>query len=128
MALNTAAGGLAEHKLRTLLRARLPGVRLAANVRTLAGKPDLVIASARVCVFCDGDFWHGRRWGTLRSALERRSNAAYWVAKIESNRARDRTQTRALQRAGWVVVRVWETDVLNHPERQIARILRHVRQ
>jgi DNA mismatch endonuclease (patch repair protein) len=98
------------------------GLRYRKNVRTLPGKPDLVFRGARVAVFCDGDFWHGRDWGHLRSRLERRANPQYWIPKIEANRRRDALHRRALRRAGWTVLSLWETDILRHPEAAAGKI------
>src|SRR5437879_2095090 len=58
------------------------GLRYRKNVTGLPGKPDLVFGAARVVVFCDGDFWHGKRWRRLRNELARRHNSVYWLAKI----------------------------------------------
>ena len=82
---------------------------------SLPGRPDLVFPSARLAVFCDGDFWHGRHWARLREQLARRANADYWIAKIAANRARDGLHRRALRRTGWTVLRVWETNVRKNP-------------
>jgi DNA mismatch endonuclease (patch repair protein) len=82
----------------------------------LPGRPDLVFSSRRLAVFCDGDFWHGRHWARLRDQLTRRANADYWIAKIAANRDRDILQRRALERAGWVVLRVWESAIRRKPE------------
>src|SRR5262245_56757014 len=65
------------------------GLRYRMHVAGLPGSPDLVFRRARVVVFCDGDFWHGRHWKKLRADLQRRHNAAYWIAKIARNRERD---------------------------------------
>jgi DNA mismatch endonuclease (patch repair protein) len=83
-----------------------------------------VFERARLAVFCDGDFWHGRRWPRLREQLARRANPDYWIAKIATNRARDRRDRRALRVAGWTVVRVWETDVRKSAEALVDRIVR----
>jgi DNA mismatch endonuclease, patch repair protein len=53
------------------------GLRYRKHVAMLPGSPDLVFFAARVVVFCDGDFWHGRDWHSLKSKLERRHNAPY---------------------------------------------------
>jgi DNA mismatch endonuclease (patch repair protein) len=87
------------------------GLRFRKNVETMPGKPDLVFSGARVVVFCDGDFWHGREWPFLRERLEQRANASYWIAKIESNIQRDQRHTAQLEEAGWHVIRLWETDI-----------------
>lgn len=92
----------------------------------LPGRPDLVVASAKVAIFCDGDFWHGRHWSKRRAKLAAGWNADYWVAKIERNRRRDRSVRSALRRRGWRVIRVWESDVRRSPSivaQQILRVL-----
>lgn len=103
-----------DTKAEVLLRKELwrLGLRYRLHAPDLPGKPDIVFRRARVVVFCDGDFWHGRGWRMRREKLSRGTNAPYWMAKIGANVARDRRHTRALQQAGWVVVRLWETDVL----------------
>jgi DNA mismatch endonuclease (patch repair protein) len=113
-----------DTKAEVLLRKELwrRGLRYRLHAADLPGKPDIVFRRARVVVFCDGDFWHGRRWRERVEKLARGSNAAYWTAKIAANMARDRRTTRRLRAAGWTVVRLWETDVLG----DVARVARRV--
>ena len=103
------------------------GLRFRTHVPGLPGNPDLVFARARVVVFCDGDFWHGREWRRLRVQLLRRHNSAYWIAKIRRNRKRDREQTSQLIRAGWMVLRLWETEIVHSPNSAAAMVLQLVR-
>ena len=91
------------------------GLRYRKHVAGLPGKPDLAFVSARVVVFCDGDFWHGRDWKRLRRHLSKRHNAAYWIAKIARNRQRDAENTKRLDEHGWLVIRLWETEVKQDP-------------
>jgi DNA mismatch endonuclease (patch repair protein) len=74
------------------------------------GKPDFALVSARIAIFCDSDFWHGYRWGEKRRR-EHKSNQAYWFAKIERNRKRDRLVNQQLRAEGWRVLRFWEHDL-----------------
>jgi DNA mismatch endonuclease (patch repair protein) len=92
------------------------GLRYRVNVATMPGTPDIVFSRARVAVFCDGDFWHGRDWPRLRAKLECGTNPGYWSAKIARNRERDRRVDAELTRAGWRVVRLWETDIRRDPD------------
>jgi DNA mismatch endonuclease (patch repair protein) len=125
MRANRREGGRAEEKLRELLRAeKLPFRTHASDV---VGRPDLIFDRQRVAVFCDGDFWHGRDWRRLRTALARRSNAVYWLEKIASNRSRDRRQTRVLRSSGWLVLRIWEMDIMRSPESAAAHVSLQVR-
>lgn len=123
---NRREGGLAERLLRAAVWRR--GLRFRRHVAGLPGKPDLVFAGARLCVFCDGDFWHGRDWPQLHEQLLHRANPDYWIPKISRNMHRDVEQTRALEEAGWAVVRLWETDVLRDPEAAATSIQGIVRQ
>ena len=98
---------------RTLWR---KGHRYRLHCKDLPGRPDLVFRKRKLVVFCDGDFWHGRDWGSRRERLKRGANAEYWVAKIGRNIERDERVTRALRSDGWTVIRVWEGDVNDDPE------------
>ncbi|NLT07358.1 MAG: very short patch repair endonuclease [Solirubrobacterales bacterium] len=69
-------------------------------------RPDIVFTRARVCVFCDGCFWHG----CPQHATKPRTNAEFWERKLARNVERDRQVDRALAAAGWTVVRVWEHE------------------
>lgn len=110
---NRRAGGRAEQLLGSSLWNG--GLRYRKHHADLPGKPDFVFCYARLCVFVDGDFWHGRNWPMLRERLLRRANATYWVAKIERNIQRDREQDEHLAATNWQVLRFWETDVLADP-------------
>jgi DNA mismatch endonuclease (patch repair protein) len=118
-----------DTKAEVVLRKELwnRGLRYRLHASDLPGKPDIVFRRARVAVFCDGDFWHGRRWRERQEKLARGSNAPYWTAKIGANVARDRRNTRLLRAAGWIVVRLWETDVLRDVTRAATKVERVVR-
>lgn len=94
-----------EVLLRSALHRR--GHRFRKHVKGLPGTPDVVFPTARVAVLVDGCFWHGCRWHFKPPKRNRR----LWLEKIERNRARDRRNRRALRRAGWVVVRLWEHQI-----------------
>lgn len=93
------------------------GLRFRKNVRGVPGTPDLVFAGAKVAVFVDGDFWHGWRFPAWRHKL-----TPYWQQKIERNRRRDQRNFRRLRQSGWLVLRVWEHDVLADTEEVARRI------
>src|SRR5260370_20444856 len=100
---------LVERQLRKL------GLHGKRNAPDLPGRPDLVFHRARVVVFCDGDFWHGRKWSELRRNRSHRVNARYWLEKISYNIKRDAQQGRALKKLGWRVLRFWESDIIKSP-------------
>jgi DNA mismatch endonuclease, patch repair protein len=88
------------------------------HAKDLRGRPDFVLRSARVIIFVDGDFWHGWRFPTWRLKLSEK-----WERKIEANRLRDARNFKALRRAGWKVIRLWEHQIKKSPADCLARIL-----
>jgi DNA mismatch endonuclease, patch repair protein len=100
-----------EIALRSALHRR--GFRFRKNLRFdvegLRLRPDVVFTRAKVAVFLDGCYWHGcPSHGQVPVA-----NRDFWTAKIQANRDRDQRQTAALERAGWLVVRVWEHEEIS---------------
>lgn len=85
------------------------GLRHRKHRRDLPGTPDFAYASARVAVFVDGDFWHGRGWFRNGKAPGRNRDA--WIRKFKRNRARDVRVDRELRDTGWLPLHVWASDV-----------------
>ncbi|MCL4340613.1 MAG: very short patch repair endonuclease [Candidatus Thermoplasmatota archaeon] len=80
------------------------------------GKPDFILRSSRVAIFCDGDFWHGFSMKTS-PRLNVKNNREYWMKKISANIERDARVNDTLLSMGWKVVRLWEHDINAHPEK-----------
>lgn len=91
-------------------------MRFMTHVPLFGCTPDIVFSRAKVLVFVDGDFWHGRI--LLEKGMQglkrtfRNDARAFWVLKIARNVDRDARQSRLLRRHGWAVLRLWEKDVL----------------
>jgi DNA mismatch endonuclease (patch repair protein) len=124
-----ADGGKAEKLLRSLVWRE--GLRFRVHRPDLVGRPDIVFSKARVVIFVDGDFWHGRAIqesgiGVMRAQL-RGARQGWWISKLRRNIARDRDVTKRLRSFGWQVMRLWETDVLRNPASATARVLHVVR-
>jgi DNA mismatch endonuclease (patch repair protein) len=85
------------------------GVRYRKNYRALPGAPDIAITKHKIAIFCDGEFWHGKDWETVKPKLQ--ANREYWIAKIERNMCRDDANDRQLQLLGWTVMRFWGGDI-----------------
>lgn len=109
-----------ELLLRRALRRR--GLRYRIDVASLPGRPDVAFLRAKVAVFCDGDFWHGRELDKRLGKLSRGHNSGYWTAKITSNVERDRRAEDALREAGWRVLRFWASAITSDPDSVAATI------
>jgi DNA mismatch endonuclease (patch repair protein) len=111
-----------RHELILCRHLRRLGLRYRSNVHDLPGKPDIAFPVVKIAVFCDGDFWHGRKWQNLRKKLGVGANSRYWTAKIAANRKRDKRVNAELRKAGWRVLRFWETNILRNPTRAAEKI------
>jgi len=109
----------------------------ASSRRLLQVMPDFVFLKSRTAIFVDGCFWHG----CPRHATKPKNNRAFWRRKLASNKRRDRLVNRALRRAGWRVLRVWEHELrrgktnIEHPTSNTehrmgaeARLVRRIQQ
>lgn len=119
-----------DTKCELLLRRALwaNGCRYRKDVGTLPGRPDIVFPKARLAIFCDGDFWHGRDWESRRQKLSRGNNADYWLAKIQRNMDRDRRNTRQLRELGWTVLRLWESEIRADPQSLARKVIDALRE
>jgi DNA (cytosine-5)-methyltransferase 1 len=118
-----------ELALRRALWAR--GLRYRVNATDQAGKPDIVIPSARLAIFVDGDFWHGnqfrkRKLAALEEQFPDTATKSYWLTKIRRNMTRDATHTSMLLSQGWGVLRFWESQLRADAEGCVAMVARVV--
>lgn len=98
------------------------GYRYRLHVRALPGAPDLVFPRLRKILFVSGCFWHIHHCGRCRIPA---ANRRYWIQKLERNAARDKRIRRALRRAGWRVLTVWECQTpVNKSDVLTARLRR----
>lgn len=95
------------------------GLRYRKNNVKIYGRPDFIFLSRKIAIFCDGEFWHGKDWNTKKKPA---TNATYWKAKIDRNIARDTEVNQYLERNGWLVIRLWETDIIKNTNYCVNRI------
>lgn len=111
----------AEIRIRAALHA--DGMRFRKHFPIRLGsktvRPDAVFTRKRVAVFIDGCFWHCcPEHGTGPSF-----NSDYWRTKLARNVARDRAIDAALQREGWISVRIWEHEAADVAAHRVAGVL-----
>ena len=71
--------------------------------KPIFGQPDIFI-KPNVCVFADGDYWHG----------------------LEKSKRRDREVNKTLKSHGYTVLRFWERDINNNINKCLKKILEHI--
>ena len=128
------------------------GYRYRLNVKSVPGKPDIVMRPYRTAIFVNGCFWHGHNVQFSTALIENsklksekaanpgaaliensacckipQSNREFWVAKIKRNQERDQRNYRVLQENGWQVIVVWEcqltTNQIEHTMREVELLL-----
>ena len=107
-----------ELLIRRALHAR--GFRYRLHVRTVPGRPDLVLPRYRAAIFVHGCFWHGHECSLFRWPKTRE---AFWHDKIGGNRARDLAVSQRLLDAGWRVATVWECALKGRNRRPMSEII-----
>jgi DNA mismatch endonuclease (patch repair protein) len=110
-----------DTKPEVLVRSMLhrAGYRFRKNVKTLPGKPDIVLPKYRTVIFVHGCFWH--RHKGCKQASTPSTNVEFWQKKFERNVSNDRKHRRELKTLGWKVVTVWECQ-LKKPGRVVQRL------
>ena len=98
------------------------GYRYRLNVRSLPGRPDIVLRKYNAVIFVHGCFWHNHR-GCIDGKLPK-TRKGYWIPKLRNTRNRDLRNLRRLRRSGWKVLRLWDCDIQRRPQIVAGRILR----
>lgn len=82
----------------------------------MLGSPDIALTKYKIAIFCDGEFFHGKDWDTLKQRLEKSNNSEYWISKISRNKERDDEINKKLNFEGWTVIRFWGEDIKKHTD------------
>ena len=113
------------------------GYRYRLNVKSVPGKPDIVMRRYRTAIFVNGCFWHGHHVETFpetskdvnnllrqetfqETSLQMfnskcckipQTNREFWVNKIKRNQERDQKNYQVLHDKGWQVLVIWECQL-----------------
>ena len=98
--------------------------RYRLNVKSVPGKPDIVLRKYRTALFVNGCFWHGHEGCSKYVAPK--SNTEFWISKIERNKERDRKEYNALLKAGWKVIVIWECQLKKGVLEETMRDVEHL--
>ncbi len=96
------------------------GYRYRKNVKTLPGKPDIVLRPYNTVIFVQGCFWH--RHPGCKDATTPKSRTAYWQEKFDRNVSNDIKHQKALEEMGFRVIVLWECEITKHLEETMKRV------
>ncbi len=103
------------------------GFRYRLHVKTLPGKPDIVLPKYKTVIFIHGCFFHGHEGCRYFKVPATRTE--WWLDKIEGNKKRDWEAVKKLTELGWKVISVWECELkpkqIERTLLQLLNILQH---
>ncbi|MGD9717212.1 MAG: very short patch repair endonuclease [Sulfuricurvum sp.] len=83
-------------------------LRYRLHDRKIFGHPDIIFKKKKIAIFCDSEFWHGKKF--LEGEIPN-NNTEFWIKKLTKNIARDIVVNNQLHEQGWIVLRYWEKDI-----------------
>ena len=98
------------------------GYRFRLHTPRLPGRPDLIFNSRQKAIFVHGCFWHVH----TNCAVAHIPKYPFWRDKLKTNKARDAAAIRALNKAGWSSLVIWECE-LKMPDVIIHRVSAAIR-
>ncbi len=99
------------------------GFRYRLNVKTLPGKPDMVLPKYKTAIFINGCFWHGHKG--CKYFVVPKTRTEWWLTKIKATQKRDREAEIQLNVLGWKVITLWECQLKN---KSIDRTLNYLKE
>lgn len=85
------------------------GFRYRLNVKTLPGKPDIVLRKYNTIIFINGCFWHGHE--ECKYFVIPKTKTKWWLNKIEKTKERDFNTKTLLTQLGWNIITLWECQL-----------------
>lgn len=122
------AGNMTQQHSKELTRLEQAGAEILSSIGLpfseqvlIAGKftVDAVLTGENIVIQWDGDYWHGYRAANDNKPLD---------ARQEKRVALDRSQDAYMVKCGYKVLRFWEHEVFNQPEKVRETIARAIQQ
>jgi DNA mismatch endonuclease (patch repair protein) len=85
------------------------GFRYHLHVKTLPGKPDIVLPKYKTVIFIHGCFWHGH--DGCKYFVVPKTRTEWWLNKIIGNISSDSRNIESLRLYGWNIIVLWECEL-----------------
>ena len=85
------------------------GIRYRLHVKTMPGRPDIVLPKLKTIIFVHGCYWHGHE--NCRYFILPKTRTDWWLNKINGNKLRDEKNRKILIRSGWKIITVFECEL-----------------
>ena len=101
------------------------GFRFRLNVKSLPGKPDIVLPKYKTIIFINGCFWHGHE-GCKFFVLPK-TRTEWWDEKIRNTKNRDRKILSDLMDLGWKVNIIWECEIRRNEFQRLDELINEIK-
>lgn len=85
------------------------GFRYRLHLKTLPGKPDIVLPKYKTIIFINGCFWHGHE--NCKYFVIPKTRTDWWLNKIYGNKQKDSENFIQLSQIGWKIVTIFECEL-----------------
>jgi len=97
------------------------GFRYRLNVKTLPGKPDIVLPKYKAVIFINGCFWHGHKG--CKYFVVPKTRTEWWLNKINETKNRDRNAEIQLSILGWEVINIWTCQLKSNKDEILKNLI-----
>jgi DNA mismatch endonuclease (patch repair protein) len=102
------------------------GFRFRLNVKTLPGKPDIVLPKYKTVIFVNGCFWHAHE--DCKYFVVPKTRTDWWLKKIERNKLLDNENRVKLKSEGWEVINIFECELKSGKKNAtLSEIVKHLK-
>ena len=102
------------------------GFRYRLHIKSLPGKPDIVLPKYKTVIFVHGCFWHGHEG--CKYYVVPKTRTEWWLNKIGSNAANDTTAEKKLKEVGWTIIKIWECELKrSFLEETLSKLILHLK-
>lgn len=105
---------------------RIHGFGYRKNVKSMPGKPDIVLTKYKCVVFVNGCFWHGHEG--CKYFVIPKTRTDWWLEKINRTKGRDVENYDQLHKEGWRVFVIWECDIEHAFEQTMNNLVNDIRE
>jgi DNA mismatch endonuclease (patch repair protein) len=85
------------------------GFRYRLHVKTLPGKPDIVLPKYKTVVFVNGCFWHAH--DGCKYYVIPKTRTVWWLNKLSINKQKDIDNFSKLVASGWKIITIFECEL-----------------
>ncbi|MFN7611584.1 MAG: very short patch repair endonuclease, partial [bacterium] len=85
------------------------GFRYRVHVKSLTGKPDIVLKKYNTAIFIHGCFWHGHK--NCKYFVIPKTRTEWWLNKIKRNKLSDEKYIKLLEKDSWNVLTIFECEL-----------------